>query len=190
MVVQRCMVIVAFAFAGVLVPSIAEGMESVEGEEHCVVFLEPIKPGQEASGASSPTCFTNFSDAIFFATSGTVRLPAAARGDALTDQLLREEATSSSAVVVGIDWADPYYQGSSYVFSTTAWSSGCAGNHAYGSYVMPAGWDNRVSSAKGYSSCRGVHYENTYYNGTIHYCAACATMGIMDNQTSSVIWQL
>lgn len=186
-VIQRCAVIVAVALSAIVVASPTSGAKS---EEHCVVFLEPMESGQEASEASVPTCFTTFSDAILLATSGTVQLPEAARGDMLTDQLLQANATESSAVVVGIDWAEPYYGGSSYVFSTTAWNSGCAGNHAYASYVMPSGWDNRVSSARGYSSCNGVHYENTFYNGTIRYCGPCSTMGLMDNQTSSVIWQL
>ncbi len=43
-------------------------------ERHCVILIEPLQPGQQASATSDPVCFAGFSDAIYAATGGIVRL--------------------------------------------------------------------------------------------------------------------
>jgi hypothetical protein len=55
---------------------------------------------------------------------------------------------------------------------------------------MPSGWDNRVSSARGFSNCNYYyHYQNTAYGGTSIAChTECASMGTLDNDTSSERW--
>jgi hypothetical protein len=60
-----------------------------EQDRHCVVQIEPLQPGQTASKASEPTCFDNFSDAIFAATGGAVRLPPSVEPGEVTEEMLQ-----------------------------------------------------------------------------------------------------
>lgn len=38
-----------------------------EPDRHCIVLIEPLQSGQQASVASEPICFASFSDAIYAA---------------------------------------------------------------------------------------------------------------------------
>jgi hypothetical protein len=53
---------------------------------HCVVKIEPLKPGEKSSEMSEPVCFDSFSGAIYFATDGKVSLDASVTADKVTDE--------------------------------------------------------------------------------------------------------
>ena len=159
------------------------------GERHCVARIEPIAAGEAASQVSEPTCFDNFSDAISAATGGAVRLPPDFKPADLTQEILEQGYSKSSPqaqYVIGIDYINSNYSGNSYVWYTE-YSDAC-NSHNYAISPMPSGWDNVVSSARAYDSCSNFyHYENTNYGGSVLNCGGnCATMGIMNDQTSSV----
>ena len=64
-------------------------------------------------------------------------------------------------------------------------------NISYAAASMPsAGWNDRVSSAKTYGGCgTNTHYQDSNYVGSQHVCE-CATMGVMNDETSSERWGL
>jgi hypothetical protein len=159
-----------------------------EQDKHCVVQIEPLQPGQTASKVSELTCFDNFSDAIFAATGGAVRLPPSIEPGEVTEDMLEPPGPRSSTVI-GID-----YSGSSFSGSTLTWTTsdpnGCSDGTIYMQPSMPSGWANVVSSARSYQGCaRYYHYDYTNYGGSALDCGySCSTMGAMDNQTESEKW--
>lgn len=89
--------------------------------------------------------------------------------------------------VIGINYSSPNYQGSSLVWVVNN-TVGCNTGYSYVSPTMPSGWNDVVSSARTYGGCNNnPHYEHTYYSGAVLNCT-CATMGVMDNATSSEKW--
>jgi len=152
-------------------------------EKHCVVRIEPVKPGETVSKMSETTCFGSFSEAIGAATGGAVRLASNVRPADVTEEMLK---STSGGTVISIDYKNPNFSGSTLVWSTSI-SSGCYG-YSYYAPTMPSGWNDVVSSARTFASCNyNPHYENTYYGGALLYCE-CATMGIMNDRTSSERW--
>lgn len=173
--------------------SFEEAMQSVgaapadfqnsEPERHCVVQIEPLQPDQQASVMLEPACFDSFSEAIYAATKGAVRLAPTTKPSELTPQML----ALASTTVIGIDYSSPNYQGSSLVWVVNN-TVGCNTGYSYVSPTMPSGWNDVVSSARTYGGCiNNPHYEHTYYGGAVLNCT-CATMGVMDNATSSEKW--
>lgn len=76
--------------------------------------------------------------------------------------------------------------GASLAF-TSPYSSLCA-SYSYTTNVMPAGWDNRVSSFQGYGGCKVKIYEapNLGVGATYGPIPYAATVGAMNDQTSSL----
>ena len=136
-------------------------------------------------------CFDNFADSISAATNGRVLLNHSARPNEVTNEILNSNnglSSLSSQVVIGIDWDDTNFGGSSNTWTVSG--SGCSNSVKYSASSMPSGWDNRVSSARGYSGCNYYyHYQDTNYGGSSVVCnTECATMGSLDNATSSEKW--
>ncbi len=152
-------------------------------ERHCVVQIEPLQPGQQASEMLEPVCFDSFSEAIDAATQGAVRLPPTTKPNEFTAEMLAPASTT----VIGIDYSSSNYSGTSLVW-TASNTVGCTTGLTYAAPTMPSGWNDVVSSARTYGGCnRSPHYEHTYYSGAVLTCP-CATMGVMDNATSSEKW--
>ncbi|HLB47906.1 MAG TPA: hypothetical protein VJL59_12935 [Anaerolineales bacterium] len=152
-------------------------------ERHCVILIEPLQPGQQASVASEPVCFARFPDAIYAATGDTVRLAPAVRPADVTQDMLAPASTT----VISIDYANSNFQGSTLVWVANN-SVGCNTGYSYSAPTMPSGWNDVVSSAQTYGGCNNnPHYEHTNYGGAVLTCT-CSTMGVMDNATSSEKW--
>lgn len=162
--------------------------------QHCIAQIEPLQPGQEISEVLDVKCFNNFSDALAAATGGRVQVPQDFRPDDLTQEIL-DSATSKVVdapmvdTVVGVDYWDVNFQGSTYTWWTT-YTPGCSDGSSYGA-DLPSSWNNQISSGRGYAGCNNMkHYENTGYGGSLIICGqnwtSCANMGIMNDQTSSV----
>jgi hypothetical protein len=143
---------------------------------HCAA-----SPGQEPLVVS---CFDTFSDAIYFATGGAVRLPATVGPDELTEEMLQPAADRT---VISVEYKDPNYSGQSFVWYVNN-SFGCTTGWSYAQPTMPSGWNDVISSSASYGGCTYVrHYEHTYYGGSKIDCT-CATMGAMNDKTSSLKW--
>jgi hypothetical protein len=158
---------------------------------HCYALLSPIRDNSdESSRMVEMACFDTFSQAIHAATGGRVQLDPSTRPEDVTEELLnRVERTGIPAaqVVIGIDWDYTYYGGSSYTWVVS--ETGCTPSIQYSVSSMPAGWNDRVSSAKAYSNCKFYHYRDANFGGPYVICNPnCATMGSLDNATSSEKW--
>ncbi|HEX8598866.1 MAG TPA: hypothetical protein VF952_10175 [Chloroflexia bacterium] len=175
------------------------------GTKHCVSHIEPIQPGQQGSIVQDRGCYDNFADALAVATGGRVRLPKDFRADDITQEILDTGLGGASGnkasiagaqlttVVIGIDWEHANFSGNSHTAETTH-TAGCTDGTSYGWENMGGNWWNdRISSAKGYSGCNADHYEHSYYGGATLRCPQgtnnCANMGIMNDQTSSINWR-
>ncbi len=156
--------------------------------QHCVVQIEPLQPGQTASKVSEPVCFDNFSDAIFAATGGAVRLPPSIEPSEVTEDMLVPPGPRSSTVI-GQDYSGPNFSGSTLTWITSN-PNGCFDGTIYMQPSMPSGWANVVSSARSYQGCTHYyHYDYPNYGGSVLDCGySCSTMGAMDNQTESEKW--
>lgn len=152
------------------------------GAKHCVIIIEPLQPGQTTSKTSEPQCFATFAEALAFVTNGAVVVPQDFRPDDLTDEIL----AATTDTVVGIEYIDANFLGSSLTWGTPN-SNGCSDGTVYQSNV-PNDWNDKISSARAFQGCNSfLHYANANYSGSTHQCAPnCATMSVMNDQTSSV----
>jgi hypothetical protein len=161
-------------------------------KNHCYALISPIEEGTKGSSKIIKTvCFDNFARSISAATNGRVQLNGSIQPGSMTEEALNSNNgvySPSSQVVIGIDWEDSNFGGSSYTWVVSG--SGCSSSTQYSVSSMPSGWDNRVSSAKGYSNCNYFyHYQNTSYGGSSVACnTECSSMGSLDNATSSEKW--
>ena len=159
---------------------------------HCYALLSPVTGIIEGSSQILETaCFDTVAQAIEAATHRRINLDPSISPEDVTDAMLNggEGAnTPVTQVVIGIDWDYTYFGGSSYTWVANDY--GCSSSIQYGVTTMPSGWDNRVSSARGFSNCNYYyHYQNTAYGGTSIAChTECASMGTLDNDTSSERW--
>ncbi|HVP20553.1 MAG TPA: hypothetical protein VMS73_01700 [Anaerolineaceae bacterium] len=160
--------------------------------KHCYALISPV---DENSGGASQmlesACFDTFSQAIKAATQGRVELDQSITPADVTDAMLNTSENGSlpaSQVIIGIDWDYTNYGGSSNIWAANDY--GCSSSIQYGVTTMPSGWDDRVSSARGYSNCNYYyHYQNTSYGGAFIVChTGCSSMGSLDNDTSSERW--
>ncbi len=106
--------------------------------------------------------------------------------DAFAGALFPDSITST---VIGIDYKDANYGGDTLVTEVSD-LNGCL-NTDWGTSSLGLWWNNVISSARAYQYCNhSWHYENTDYGGTTLDCGtACSSMGVMDNETSSIIWR-
>ncbi len=167
-------------------PGLDADLEESPADRHCVLEIDPIRPGESASQVRPVGCFATFSEAISAATRGAVRLPPDIGPDEVTPEML---APAQSNIVIGIDYWDSNFRGQSLVWETPH-TAGCSDGSTYGSPGMPPGWNDEVSSARSYAGCNHYyHYEHTNWTGAVLDCGgSCATMGVMNDQTSSERW--
>jgi hypothetical protein len=158
-----------------------------------VASLEPIQPGAKASRLASLECFSSFADAISAATDGTVWV---SRRDDLRTQLeaatqqLHDGVVTTSSFVLAIDYVDAGFGGQSLTWTGTG---ACSSSTSFGAGSMPSGWDNVVSSTRGFSNCNSnILWENTNFTGAQVTCHPdCSNVGpAMNDRTSSRQWHL
>lgn len=153
------------------------------GGSHCTVGVAPS--GTSSPNASQVRCFGTLSEAVAFATGGRVQLPANAT-------VVTEAQSSRPGVnanpLLGIEYEDSNYGGSTWTLYGSS-GTGCYNGVSYGYYTIGQyGWGDKISSAKAYSGCTGVHYENSNATGSIRNCT-CSTMGVMNDETSAIIFR-
>lgn len=159
---------------------------------HCVVHIDPVKPGQTVSTMSSSTCFARFSDAIAFATGGTVRLPSSFSPDQFTPDILSGPSPATTTVI-GEDFSDSGHSGSTLTWTSS--TGGCSSTQSFQAASMPSGWNDVISSAYAFQNCNhNVHFENVKFNASgpaakIDCGTSCSSMGAMNDKTSSEKWR-
>ena len=149
-----------------------------------------MKKNDRQSGIVEKQCFESFAESIYAATNGRVELDPSIEPDKITDSMLNGNEKNDSAsqdIVIGIDWDNSNYTGSTYTWVVSG--TGCNDTTYYEVPSMPAGWNDRVSSAIAYSGCKFYHFRDTNYGGASVVCNDyCPTMGTLDNATSSERW--
>jgi hypothetical protein len=145
---------------------------------HCVVWIAPIN-NKGVSRVSPLECFWSLARAERYehgqAPTGFVTLGPNAG-------LVPQASTT-----ISVD-----YDAANFTGSTLTWSvgnsSGCNGGFSYSAASMPSGWNDRVSSSHSRNGCASNdHFHNVNFLGDVLTCT-CATMGDMNNQTSSETW--
>jgi hypothetical protein len=180
-VLVRATAIVVFIMTALAVPSSALAKPSPVSNS-CVLNLEYLNPSGPEAQVASQTCFATFSDALAFATNGSVAVSLNVTPGQVTEAML--QLSLASTVVIGIDWDSTSYNGSSQVWTA---SNGCDFSHWWQvSYVGDA-WNDRTESAKGFGGCvRYRHFEQANSQGSVRTCTPnCSSMGTMANKTSS-----
>src|SRR5574340_410970 len=147
--------------------STAQALPGEKGN-HCYALISPANENVDKFSKILKTkCFENFSEALQEATNGRVTLDSSIKPNEVTNDILNSFSDGDIAnqqVVIGIDWDYTNFGGSSYTWVVT--TSGCSSSVSYNIPTMPFGWDNRVSSSKGYSNCNNYyHFQNTNFGG-------------------------
>lgn len=159
---------------------------------NCVNHLEHLNSYSAEAIVVSSICFDTFAQAFRHMTRGRVAVPDNLRPDQVTDAMVAP-LSADSVVVLSTDWGgDNYHDGGFFDMSSVNWeaSSSCTTTQSWALSSVGNRYDNLISSSKTYGNChKGQHYENTNYGGARLTCQPnCATMGIMNNQTSSLSW--
>lgn len=164
-------------------------------QDHCYAVITSVVEGSdESSKIIKSECFGTFADSIFAATNGRTHLNSAITPEIVTEEMLNSgmEANSLlSQVVIGIDWDSSGFAGSSYTWVVSG-ETGCTSSTQFSISSIPTGWDDRVSSVRGFSGCNYYyHYQNASFGGLSITCntSGCSTMGSLDNATSSERWR-
>ncbi len=162
-------------------------------QNHCYALISPVNTNSdEFSKILETNCFDSFYESLKAATNGRILIDSSIQPHEVTDDLLSSfsgDSLTDQQVVIGIDWDYADFGGGSYTWVVA--TSGCSSSVSYNVPTMPSGWDNRVSSARGYSNCNSFyHYQNTDFGGSSVVCniTGCSTMGSLDNATSSEKW--
>lgn len=160
---------------------------------HCVA--ESVA---QVKGEARPTelsvaparCFDTFSDAIFAATNGRVRLPPSVTAKTVTEEMLRGDDASAAlaSYVIGIEYQHPNFQGATLTITSPVTCYGYNILFPYSSF--PPGWNDSISSARAFSSCYySYHYENNFSGAFVNCGTACSYIGdVMNERTSSITW--
>jgi hypothetical protein len=158
---------------------------------HCVNHLEHIAAGRSEAKITATTCFDSFAAAFRYMTRGQVSVPSTLRPDQVTPEML--QAGPLSVVVLGTDWGgDNYTSGGFGDMSSINWeaSSTCTASLSWTVTYVGNNYNDKISSAKSYGGChRFNHFEDGGFGGSVRVCQPnCSTMGVMNNQTSSLSW--
>ena len=161
---------------------------------HCVV--ESVAQRQ---GEAPPTeldmaparCFETFSDAIFAATDGRVRLAPSVTAQTVDEQTLRGGDMNAplATFVIAIEYQHINFGGATMTITSSVTCDGY--NHSFPFSSFPAGWNDIISSARAFSNCNNsYHYEHAGFGGAVVNCgSACSYVGnAMNDRTSSIFW--
>jgi hypothetical protein len=158
----------------------------------CVVSASP-SDATLPSTPQVPKCFDDLAGAVAFATGGLVHI-APTVNTVTQDQLdggarsagARGSDSSSSGIIIGIEYEDPGYSGSSRVYDVN--STPCSGGGNYSDPDLRGdSFNDSISSARAYSGCQSTHYQYAKFTGSLKACT-CSSMGYMDNRTTSIYW--
>lgn len=185
-VTPRPLALLAVTLLAIAITGIVVAAAPADGGGNCVVKIDPVQPGQQSSHVSQPQCFATFAEAIAAATGGTVHLSSSVKPSQLTQAMLGD--TPDTTTVIGVDYVNSHYGGNSLTWTST--SGGCTSTQTFQASSMPSGWNDVVSSALSYQNCNTYwHYQNINFGGAQIDCGpSCATMGVMNDQTSSEKW--
>jgi hypothetical protein len=125
----------------------------------CVILLEPIQPGEEASRSSDPVCAEGEIDSI-------------------------DGVSLSSTYAIAHFYDETSYETLLVIYQGT---EPCSSSASYGVLALPENLDNRFSSGKSFSNCNVIHVHQFYmYGGPTYTCGPnCPNFFALNNLVSS-----
>jgi hypothetical protein len=188
--------ILAIALVGVLaLPALVlMGFGSFDSDgidySDCAVTVQrlyPIESGEQSSKADEPVCYKTRADylEVYPERQGLLE------GNGMIEGVTTGgEALGDTTVIIGIDYVDSNFGGNQYHWEVPE-LAGCSDGTSFSVPGMPSGWNDEVSSAKSFVGCDDyIHYENANYGDPTKDCGPdCATMGSMNDETSSECWR-
>lgn len=161
---------------------------------HCVV--ESVAQRQEKAppteiDVAPARCFETFSDAIFAATDGRVRLAPSVTARTVDEQTLRGGDMNAplATFVIAIEYQHSNFGGATLTITSSVTCDGYSHSFPFSSF--PAGWNDIISSARAFSNCNNsYHYEHAGFGGAVINCgSSCSYIGnAMNDRTSSIFW--
>lgn len=183
---KKAAIVAALGLLTLVYAAPVAGASPASNAQSCVNRLELVAAGSPEAKVVSSICFTSFARAWGYVTHGRVALPSDLRAENVT-QAMVDAAASPTSVVLGIDW-----DGSSYTGANVVWeaSNTCTTTQSWTVTYVGNTWNDRISSAKSYGGCHTFnHFEDGGFGGAVQQCKPnCSTMGVMNNQTSSLSW--
>ena len=160
------------------------------GGDYCVTHL--TEPGPDGQSRADTTCYASYADSLVAATSGRLRVSPDFRPEDLTQDLL-DDVTPMGVLtnwVIGQDWEHENRGGAVRTYTVSTSNAPCTGR-TWEIDQLDLGWDQIISSGEGFSGCdRFDHWEDPDQEGAVRTCSTyCATMGVMNDQTSSLRWR-
>ncbi|GIH17716.1 hypothetical protein [Rugosimonospora africana] len=180
--------VVAAGLALAAVP--AQAQAAPAAPRHCVA---------DVSTHAAPVCYGSFTTAIAKATGGRI---ADAPGDAraavknpafearLNALSARTGAVAPAAsIVIGIEYADDDYEGSSLIYSAPAGCTTTLNDVDYWVDVLPSGWNDEIESFRTYANCDAMHYLDIYRQGSsLGWWASWGDLYFLNDEVSSIAW--
>jgi hypothetical protein len=178
-------------------PDLAEQSdEIVQGavakRPHCVMAAVAQREGEARRAvmkAATPRCYETFSDAIFAATDGRVRIAPSVTAETLDEQALGGDTSGAFApYVLGVEYEHGGFGGATM---TLTGASSCIGTNWVLPYAsFPPGWNDIISSARAFSGCNNsYHYEHDFTGAVVNCGTECSWIGdAMNDRTSSIMW--
>ena len=155
--------------------------------KYCNVHGTAIPYGQPVVSATTAPeeCYNTFADSIRAATGGRVALPTDAKTVTAAQLASVGPTAATASVVLGTEYQDINFGGGAVNYLG---SVGCGSGYFF-SFNLSGAWNNAIGSARSYSNCKSGHFENLNNTGSVRICG-CSSMGVMDDQTSSLRFSL
>jgi hypothetical protein len=179
--------IIAAAAAPTAAAGHAQPSNATSDGRHCTIRIEHVSADSAETRIVARTCFGTYAESLRYATRSRVAIPDNITPDQVTDAMV---ATGiSDVVVIGTDYDAANYGSGTF---TVNWetSGTCTSTRSWIVSDVGPTYNNHISSAKGYGGCHKFHHwELTGFGGAVLICQPnCPTMGVMNNQTSSLSW--
>lgn len=132
-------------------------------------------------------CYTTFSQSVSAATGGAVRVRDTMTPQQLTDGDL-QAGTSAADVVIGLEYVQTGYGGSSQSYSAP---TTCSSNNIYDLNYVGDEWNDRFSSGKGFGGCdHNKKFQAADFGGGVVTCTPnCMNYGTLSDEVSSLRWR-
>ena len=188
---QRVILVTVLLLAGLVAVVAPPGALAKRSGKHCT--LQVLEEREAEAKAPKIRCYKTAAAALAAATGGRVRLaadatPAEAAAALRTQSRGGVGTASADKTVIGLayDWTE--YRADSLFFWTTI-PAGCSDGTVYSRPSLTTGWggwNDRIESVMSFQGCYATVYEHSNQGGAQRTCNDCSTLGLLNNQVSSL----
>ncbi len=159
-----------------------------ETGEHCAYTLVPIAREGAVMSADLELigCYPTYAEALEAGTGGTLEVSAEVSPATITDA--QSEVSAASSVLIGTEYDDTGYSGSSISYFAPRT---CSASTTWEVAWVGATWNDRFESGKGFGSCdTNKKFQNVDFGGAARTCTPnCTSYQGLANQVSSLRWK-